>query len=512
MADNRRELMQDKQQKRHIDLPPSPASLIESLRAVGYSIETAVADIVDNSITAKAKNIDIRFSWNAGSPWLAVIDDGEGMSRAELIEAMRLGNISPLDLRDKNDLGRFGLGLKTASFSQCRRLTVLTKEGGEPTACQWDLDHVVSKRTWELNVFSGKQLVEQNQLWALYQEYLPAKNTGTIVHWNCLDRIDQIAIKGRGEMHFDLLLSDVKKHLELVFHRFLAPSSADPGLRKIQIRCNGNELKAFDPFNTKKSTELHDEYFLCERQRVNIQPYLLPHHNKTAMQEYKNFAGDEGYLQNQGFYVYRNRRLIIKGTWFKLLPKIELTKLLRVRVDIPNTLDHMWKIDVKKSSAYPPESIHSELKRIVGRIEVAGKKVYRQRGHKLLSAVKTPAWTRRAVNETICYEINRQHPLVQKILDEATVEQKHRLTDLFQLFEGEFPVDMFFHDFASSPEQLICPRLEEDGIQRMLEDFIVFWGLNAQSSAEQIEELLQVDPFASNRALTVRLLSAKGIK
>jgi hypothetical protein len=136
------------------NLSPSPAALIESLRDIGYSIQTAVADVIDNSITAEAKNVSLNFSWADGHPWLAVIDDGYGMDKAELVNAMRLGSTNPRDERDIKDLGRFGLGMKTASFSQCRRLTVLSKKGAETHCCQWDLDVIANSEAdeWRLGI------------------------------------------------------------------------------------------------------------------------------------------------------------------------------------------------------------------------------------------------------------------------------------------------------------------------------------------------------------------------
>lgn len=143
-----------------VDLSPSPSSLIESLRDIGYSLETAVADVIDNSITALSTSIDVRFSWNDSTPWLAIIDDGHGMNGAELISAMRFGSMSPLLTRSKNDLGRFGLGLKTASFSQCRCLTVLSKKQGEISCCQWDLDSILKSEDnkWLLRIWQQRSL------------------------------------------------------------------------------------------------------------------------------------------------------------------------------------------------------------------------------------------------------------------------------------------------------------------------------------------------------------------
>ena len=140
---------------------PKPEAMINSLRAFGYDLSMAIADLVDNSIFAKAKNIAIDYDWNDGVPWIRISDDGLGMTEARLKEAMRLGSQSPLEERAKGDLGRFGLGLKTASFSQCKMLTVCTRtaKSGSAIRC-WDLDHVRVSRKWELRKIEPKHADE----------------------------------------------------------------------------------------------------------------------------------------------------------------------------------------------------------------------------------------------------------------------------------------------------------------------------------------------------------------
>ena len=124
-----------------LNIQPSPSALVQALRDIGYSMESAVADVIDNSITADANLIHIKFAWNDAQPWFAIIDDGNGMTGAEMTNAMRLGNRNPLEERDEKDLGRFGLGMKTASFSQCCKLTLISKKEGSLACREWDLDH-----------------------------------------------------------------------------------------------------------------------------------------------------------------------------------------------------------------------------------------------------------------------------------------------------------------------------------------------------------------------------------
>jgi len=495
----------------YVELAPSPVSLIESLRNIGYSIETAIADIIDNSITAGAAQINIPFAWNSGNPWMAIIDDGSGMTRDELVNAMRFGSMNPLEARTINDLGRFGLGMKTASFSQCRHLTVLSKKDGKISCCEWDLEKLSQNGNtgWRLGILDPSIIDQQSTLGFVYMDYLVHFDNGTIVFWENIDRIQEQVTLPNQEKYFNGLIDDTRKHLELIFHRFLSP---DPGRKKAIITINGDELAAFNPFNPRNlaTQELEEQQIVLDGQTILVQPYVLPHHNKVPRQEYKQYAGEGGYLHNQGFYVYRNRRLIIKGTWFRLIKKEELNKLIRVRIDIPNSLDHLWKIDVKKSHASPPETIRNELKQVINKIEVSGRRVYHQRGKKLSTNIKSPVWNRIASGGTISYHINREHPLVTKLLDIIPAEQKAFLGNLLTMFESSFPVDMFFNDISSKPEQVENPRFKEKDLETLLEIFIQSWISAGTPEDELAEKLPSTDPFASNQKVTKKLLKQKG--
>lgn len=487
---------------RKIDVSPRPYSLIESLRDIGYSLETAIADIIDNSITANSKNIHVRFSWNNAKPWLAIIDDGHGMDYDELISAMRFVSQNPLQQRDSKDLGRFGLGMKTASISQCRSLTVFSKRNKTSNSAQWDLDYLASLETnnWSLKT----ELPEKSSLlFKLAESYLGELESGTIVFWDKLDRLGGSNGKVSKESQFNEAVFNVRKHIELVFHRYLSPKT---GQRSLNIYFNENALQAFDPFNSTKSAELREEEFLYENERILVQPYILPHHNKLSKSEWRKYAGERGYLHEQGFYVYRNRRLIIYGTWFRLIPKKELTKLLRVRVDIPNTLDHLWKIDIKKSHAFPPPGIRDGLKRIINKIEFAGKRVYKQRGQKLTSDVKTPAWKRIARENQIFYEINYEHPLIKQLLNQNESSKSQLAEVVLNMLEVSFPRDAFFSDLASSPESVSVNSLTKDKIIELLE----FFNIDFESSRNRIAVILQMEPFASNRELTKQIFKERG--
>ncbi|MDA3822588.1 MAG: ATP-binding protein [Bacteroidales bacterium] len=486
-----------------LNVQPSPSALVQSLRDIGYSMESAIADVIDNSITAESKNIHVNFAWNNENPWIAVVDDGYGMTPAELTDAMRLGSRNPLEDRSDEDLGRFGLGLKTASFSQCRQLTLISKKDGMLACREWDLDLIEENpdRGWRLRVLEGSEILQDKYI----VDLLPLiHRTGTIVMLRKLDRYDEL------EKKLNSLIERTRIHLELVFHRFLSPRK---GKKKINIFLNNGPLTAFNPFNLSHAAtqELPEQTVHVDGQSVNVQPYVLPHYNKISRDEYQKYSCAGGYLQNQGFYVYRNRRLIIKGTWFRLIKKEELTKLIRVQVDIPNSLDHLWKIDVKKSHASPPEAIRNELKLIIDRIAASGKKVYRQKGKKLASTVKVPGWTRTAAEGKILYEINQEHPLITQFQGDLPDEKQQAFKDLIFMLESSFPTELFYSDVAKKPEILSKPEFNEEQISALLDSFISQMINSGIPETEIAERLISIDPFAAYPEEIEKLLQLKGI-
>ena len=263
------------------------------------------------------------------------------MSEAELIEAMRLGTQSPTDPRQPLDLGRFGLGMKTAAFSQCRRLTVVSRRNGQTATRRWDPRH--RRQRIRLAARDPSRSVASSVFDRL-------EGDGTLVVWEKLDRLDRDLTEA---------LDRTASHLELVFHRILDGEFASR--RAVRISINGRPLEPFDPFHSRHpATQRHpDESFQLDGHRIHIQPFTLPHHQKVTRTEWKRYEGDGGYIENQGFYIYREKRLIIHGTWFRMAPQAELTKLARIRIDIPNTLDSHWKIDIR--SAPPSCLLRSEI-------------------------------------------------------------------------------------------------------------------------------------------------------
>ena len=421
---------------------PNPASLLESLRAFGYSLPTAIADLVDNSLTASATRIDVRFHWSGGASSVSIVDDGRGMSRERLVEALRPGSLSPLAARDQKDLGRYGLGLKTASFSQCRRVTVHSKTpSGEETERTWDLDHVGSTGSWRLVELDDPEV-------ARFCEPLARMASGTVVVWQACDRIvpqGSDTDDDKAQRRFLELAEEVMHHLALVFHRFI------DGVPPIVVSVNGNRLKAFDPLLSQEKGEMLTEETLRLRgEAVVVRPYLLPHHSRMSQAAYERAAGRRGWTQSQGFYVYRNRRLLVDGDWLSLgLRKEDHYKLARIQVDLPNTLDADWQIDVRKARATPPPALRERLLQIAQLTRTQASNVYRHRGSRLGTPAQslTLLWERRISHGKPRYELNRTHPAIARLRDEASCTPAN-VESLLRLIEETIPVPTITIDVA----------------------------------------------------------------
>ncbi|MBT7618955.1 MAG: hypothetical protein HN590_16885, partial [Calditrichaeota bacterium] len=329
--------------------------------------------------------------------------------------------------------------------------------------------------------------------------------------WEKYDQIDTHIPENKQENHFNALLNNVREHLELVFHRFLSP---DIGHSGIKIVMNARELIAFNPFNSRQiaTIEIQEQRIVIENQHITVQPYVLPRHTKISRQQYKKLGGRDGYLNNQGFYIYRNRRLIIKGTWFRLIRKQELSKLIRVRVDFPSSLDHLWKIDVKKSFAHPTEKIRNELKQVINRIEVIGRKVLINPGTRVQHRAKMPVWFRRSPGSKILYEINREYPLIKGLIESLSEDHIRKFSLILSTIESGFPKELYFSDYANKPEDLEHPNLSSDVLSEMFDSIVEIWSSAGVPQKDIEQNIIQTEPFAQYKEEVLILCRKKGLK
>jgi hypothetical protein len=480
-----------------IEVTPYAPAFIESMRAVGYSLESAVADLIDNSISAGATQVNIQFR-PYDNPYLAIIDNGEGMTSKELTEAMRHGGRSPLDVRDPKDLGRFGLGLKTASLSQCRKLTVISYKGKSLSAHCWDLDLVAERKAWILRVFDS---VKEIKVLPHVNEIV-RQGCGTIVLWQDFDRL------AAGEVSVENALNSkmdhVREHLAIIFHRYL---SGEPGINRLSIEINNNPVLPLDIFlaGHKATQQLNKDVFSVKGHEIRVQPYILPHISKLSTEDLRLAGGEEGLRRNQGFYIYRNRRLIIRGTWFRLARAEELTKLARVRVDIPNALDDLWTLDIKKSSAHPPEIVRRNLSRTVERIAERSRQTYKFRGRKTQRDGIIHAWNRIQGRNGISYNINREHPMVKALVESFDDEQCRLFRGILDTLELTYPADALYADMASDRPRVVEER-DLDSLQELAFQILDAAGGLPGGRNSLLKILHTIEPFSSYPNLTEQII------
>lgn len=466
---------------------PEASSMIETFRAIGYSIEAAVADIIDNSISAGSKNVWVNFVWLGEATWISISDDGNGMNNDELIQAMRPGSKNPLDDRNSKDLGRFGLGLKTASFSQCRKLSVISKkENYSSVFWTWDLDFVNQSGSWNLI----KYLPEGN-----FKNKITDSPSGTIVIWNDIDRLvkDLNNEDERALDKFLQIMTQVKKHLAMVFHKFIETG-------RIKIHFQERLVEAWNPFMpTEPATQGFPEEPLYNGQAF-IKGYVLPHKSKISEEKYKEAEGPKGWNEQQGFYIYRNERLLLAGDWLGMFRKEEHHKLARIEINLPNHLDSEWQIDIKKSVARPPLIVRDQLRAYAGRVRAQGVEVYRHKGKNVkpyLGQKFVPLWVDHKRGDKWFYKVNRDHPFLEIIKQQASQKPEKAIEALLKLIEETIPVKSIYIREAEEPEAQGKPfeGADQELIGKTMKQ--MFDNLVSQGkTTEQAKSIiLNIDPF-----------------
>lgn len=434
---------------------PQAASMIETFRAMGYTIETAVADIVDNSVAAGAHQVWIDYDYPEGEMWLSVRDDGHGMDNDTLINAMVPGSKDPALMREKNDLGRFGVGLKAASFSQAKVLTVASKM--KNTGLEywtWDLDYVREKNRWELVKYIPARFAP---------DPLCGMEEGTVVIWSHIDRLNCRNIRDDVQVlkHYNETMVRVQRHLSMVFHRFISR-------KKLAIYCNGQELEAWDPFLVNEPATQQKAETPLEGGQVKMQGYILPHKSRMSSPEvWENAAGIKGWNAQQGFYIYRNDRLLMTGDWLGFFQKDEHTKLARISVDLDNSMDKEWQIDIRKSVAIPPAPLVKFMKSYAGVVREEAKNVYNTQGNtdlaprsfkeKKMKHEFQHLWSKEVRGDKWFLKINREHDFIKVIKEQARINPDKAIDCLLKFLEQTIPGKTVFAEEAENPESQAAP-------------------------------------------------------
>lgn len=481
---------------------PRAASLVESLRAFGYDLGSAIADLVDNSISAGATNVWIDFHWNGAESSISLTDDGRGMNEVTLRDAMRLGSRHPGDPREAGDLGRFGLGLKTASFSQSRCVSVLTKESNHGSVLRrWDLDHLAKTDAWQV-LLAPRLGAERNF------SRLSDLGSGTCVLWQDLDRISGANCDG-SDKNRDLFISqceEVERHLALIFHRLLQGE-------RLRLFVNDHAVKPLDPFFVSEATQILQEHHLKDSSggEILVEPFVMPHESKLPDGDAKAWAGDSrDWVARQGFYIYRQDRLLVAGSWlgFRGWRKDEHHKLARIRISLTNRSDEEWQIDVTKRKATPPEMLRESLRRIGQRTRDRAKRVYTFRGTRLNSGNPRElkfVWEQVIRYGQASYRINRDHPLVLALT--ASENKKGEVDALLKLVEETLPTLLIAAGGPEYANPSPTPQVvsKQAGVKVML---LQAWNALRDSGLEHADSMTALagwEPFNAHPALLAEL-------
>lgn len=486
--------------------PPKASAMMEALRGLGYSTATALADVVDNSVSAGASEARLRFEWDGHDSRISILDDGHGMTDPELEAAMTLGTINPLDQRAPTDLGRFGLGLKTASFSQCRRLTVASRREGEELVClRWDLDAIATDPEGGWRMFEGPAPGSER-----FIEPLAALRSGTLVLW---ERMDRVVMPGSNVDHFADLIDDVELRFGMIFHRLLEGHRSD-----FRLFINDRPVAPWDPFMTghpAKTWASPIARLPTSSGLVEVQCHVLPHKDRLSGDDFAKAGGPEGWTSQQGFYVYRNKRLLLAGGWLglgkgRVWNREESHRLARIRVDIPNSADSDWKIDVRKSTARPPVFVRSWLTGLAENTRERARKVFAFRGSPVPGpggALIEQAWRVERLRSGVRYRIEERHPAVSAVID-ACGDRKELVRAMLRVVEETVPVQRIWLDTAENKD---TPRTGFEGEPTaavievatvLFNDLIDRKGL---SEDEARNSMLRTEPFQKYPALIARL-------
>lgn len=361
------------------EIVPSAARTVRTLRDIGYQLPQAIADLVDNSIAAGANEVAVDLQFEGRHSWIRVADNGSGMNGPTLTEAMRYGterDYSP------DDLGKFGFGLKTASTSQCRRVSVASRVAPKQARVEarcLDLDHIETTNRWEVLVLEGADRPEH--LTSPLQQA-----PGTVVLWENLDRVLEYKDPWGEWVRRRLLglAEEVDLHLGMVFHRFLAGQVRG---RRLKITINGTRVEPWDPFceDEPKTEELPGDDFRVSGDDgsgiVRVRPFVLPPQSEfSSDSSWRRASGPRKWNRQQGLYIYRANRLIQSGGWSRLRTADEHTKLARVALDFYPGLDSAFGINIAKAIVILPQELREAIDPVIITVTRRAQARYRSSG------------------------------------------------------------------------------------------------------------------------------------
>lgn len=429
----------------YLEAKPNPEFLIKSIAEQGYSLETALADLMDNSISANATRIEVLTKIDAEPFTLFLSDNGDGMSKESLKRNMQFPSKSPDATRESNDLGRFGLGLKTASFSQTRAFIVLSRKKGASfySGLTWDVKHLKDSGKWEMIINSDEEIAEileqysniSNDHQNSSKEFIP----NTIIVWRGLYKFENfLDIKNSQDALKKEITNTTSEYLSIVFHKFLERET-----NKLEIRINNTLVKPFNPF--PKPNEKNKIRALIPYQSnfgddiVRIQGFVLPNSSIKETKENNNpwTPYNKSLMDMEGLYIYRADRLILFGGWNGLIKKMPRLQLGRLKIDIGNKVDHLFHLNVAKSQINIPHDLKNSFLRAIVDLKAEAQKEYFNHGIKTFthrpSEHSSELFYKSATNKGVLLRINDEFPLLKSLKSSLSNKQKAELNFILKM-------------------------------------------------------------------------------
>lgn len=416
------------------DVTPNPEYLIKSIAEQGYSLESALADLIDNSISANATQVEVLIKTDKEPFTLYLTDNGKGMDEKTLKASMHFPSTSPDDSRKSHDLGRFGLGMKTASFSQTRKFTVLARKKGalKYHARTWDLDALKDNR-WQLivntpleieHILNGYKVQSSDNL-NQFENYQP----NIIIVWQGLYKYEEYLEEENRRKALKREITEVATdHLSLVFHRFMERTKSP-----LQLRVNNIQLKPFNPFPEKNIRPVEFKQKGFGTDSIKLEGFILPSSSIEETQSSNNTMWTTKYrslLDMEGIYIYRADRIILFGGWNGLIKKAPRLQLARLRVEIGNGVDHLIHLNVAKSQVIIPHDLKDAFESYINNLKEEAKKEFYNRGIAKFpkkSVNNDCLFVRNASNKGVLLEVNTDFSILKQLNQELSPTSQSKL-------------------------------------------------------------------------------------
>jgi hypothetical protein len=453
---------------RYEEVPPNPEYLIKSIAEQGYSLETSLADLIDNSVSADAGHVEIIINTDEEPFILFLADDGNGMDEETLKKSMHFPSSFLENVRSIKDLGRFGLGLKTASFAQSRKFTVLSRTKGTDRfyGRTWDVDFLKKSEKWRIIVNTEDEIRELlDQYNALSHTFLNRPENfeaNTIVVWHSLYKFEEYLDEESRRATIKHQISEITtEYLSLVFHRFLERKS-----NALIIRVNNRVILPFNPFPGEEDfRSIPNKQRWLKEDVVKMEGFILPSRSIDESREYGSVwaTKSRGLMDLEGIYVYRANRIIVFGGWNDVIRKSPILRLARLRVEVGNKVDHLFHLNVAKSQIVIPFDLKSAFLRYVVQLKAEAEREYYNRGIQQFAKKgkkdNLQLFEKKATSKGVALEINADFPLLRSLRSGLNNEQASMLDFIIKMVNTTVNTVRHAHD-----TNVFTGEKEKDGI------------------------------------------------